>query len=62
MNTPNDKSYCISVLPGTRDHRGFFVQDTTYELVEISDAGWAHICLDSSACYFVDPENIKSVC
>ncbi|PZO45788.1 MAG: hypothetical protein DCF21_03945 [Leptolyngbya sp.] len=59
MNTLNDGNYRFSVLPGTRDHRGFFVQDTTYELVDVSDGGWARICLDSAACYYVDPENIK---
>ncbi|WOD38447.1 hypothetical protein [Nodosilinea sp. E11] len=62
MNTQTDNSYCFSVLPGTRDHRGFFVQETTYELVEVSETGWAHICLDSAACYYVDPANIKAAC
>jgi hypothetical protein len=62
MNTQNDKGYCFSVLPGTRDHRGFFVQETTYELVDVSATGWAQICLDSAACYYVDPANIKAFC
>ncbi|MGB3309772.1 MAG: hypothetical protein WBG32_19340 [Nodosilinea sp.] len=60
MNTQDDGNGRFSVLPGTRDHRGFFIQETTYELVGVSDAGWARICLDSAACYYVDPENIKT--
>jgi hypothetical protein len=60
MNTQDNGSYRFSVLPGTRDHRGFFVQETTYELVGVSDAGWARICLDSAACYYVDPANIET--
>lgn len=34
------------------------MQETTYRLSEINAAGWAHICLDSAACYYVDPANI----
>ncbi|HSM82380.1 MAG TPA: hypothetical protein VLS96_11870 [Nodosilinea sp.] len=60
MNTSNGDNYRFSVLPGTRDHRGFFIQETTYELVDVSDAGWARICLDSAACYYVDPANVKA--
>jgi hypothetical protein len=60
MNASNDSNYRFSVLPGTRDHRGFFIQETTYELDDISDSGWAHICLDSHACYYVDPSNINA--
>ncbi len=59
MNPLNDGNYRFSVVPGTRDHRGFFVQDTTYELVDVSDTGWARICLDSAACYYVDPANVR---
>lgn len=55
------KSYNFKPLPGTRDYRGFFVQDTTYTLMEINEAGWAYICLDSAACYYVDPASIQDV-
>ncbi len=58
MNMLIQDRYTVSVLPGTRDHRGYFVQDSTYELVGVSDAGWARICLDSAACYYVDPANL----
>lgn len=59
MTTLVNNSYCFTVLPGTRDHKGFFIQDTTYTLVEIADSGWARICLDSSACYYVDPASLQ---
>lgn len=61
MNTPTDDGYRFEVLPGTRDHRGYFIQDSTYELVDVSDAGWARICLDSAACYYVDPANLTAL-
>lgn len=61
MNNQSDDNYRFSVMPGTRDHRGFFIQETTYRLMDVSDAGWARICLDSAACYYVDPANIQSL-
>jgi hypothetical protein len=62
MDTSNSSFYNFVVMPGTRDHRGFFVQDDTYELVRVEDSGWALICLDSHVCYYVDPENVLEVC
>jgi hypothetical protein len=59
-NLIND-SYCFTVLPGTRDHKGYFVQDTSYTLVEMDSSGWARICLDSAACYYVDPANLQEL-
>lgn len=62
MDTPNQHSYDRVVTPGTRDHRGFFVQDGTYELVRVESSGWAFICLDNHKCYYVDPDNLLEVC
>ena len=59
-NLSND-SYRFTVLPGTRDHKGFFVQDTTYTLVGIGSSGWARVCLDSAACYYIDPSNLQDM-
>lgn len=58
MALSNESVYQFRVLPGTRDHKGFFVQETTYRLNQINEAGWAHICLDSAACYYVDPLSV----
>jgi len=53
--------YTLAVRPATRDYRGFFVQENTYRLAGITKTGWAQICLNDSACYYVDPENLFSV-
>lgn len=50
----------VSVKPETRNHKGFFVQDTDYELVGIEQSGWALICIDEATCHYVDPDNLKS--
>lgn len=62
MNTENKSLYNFVVTPGTRDHRGFFVQDGTYDLLRVEPSGWAFICLDNHVCYYVDPENMLEVC
>ena len=48
----------VGVKPDTRDHKGFFVQETDYKLVGINDAGWALICIDDASCHYVDPDNL----
>jgi hypothetical protein len=58
----NKSFYQFAVSPGTRDHRGFFVQDGTYGLVRVENSGWAFICLDNHTCYYVDPEQLLEVC
>jgi len=50
----------VSVKPETRNHKGFFVQDTQYELMGIDDSGWALICIDDVSCHYVDPDNLQS--
>ncbi len=59
MTSFDPSMYRFTVLPGTRNHKGLFVQNTTYELVEINPSGWAHICLDSATCYYVDPDSLR---
>lgn len=49
----------IEVKPGTRSHRGFFVQEASYKLMDIHSSGWALICLNDAACYYVDPDDLE---
>ncbi|MEM9093120.1 MAG: hypothetical protein AAGC93_30880 [Cyanobacteria bacterium P01_F01_bin.53] len=50
----------VGIKPETRNHKGFFVQDTDYTFVEIDKSGWALICVDDAMCHYVDPDNILS--
>ncbi|HEY9877950.1 MAG TPA: hypothetical protein V6D29_05810 [Leptolyngbyaceae cyanobacterium] len=61
MNTSKNATYNLKALPGTRDHQGFFIQETTYRLSSVTSTGWAHICLDSAACYYVDPDSLQEL-
>ena len=54
----NSDSYVFHVAPGTRNHRGCFVQDTSYKLIAIDQAGWALICMDEMSCHYVDPASV----
>lgn len=49
----------VKVKPETRNHKGFFVQETAYELVGIEQSGWALICIDEATCHYVDPDNLN---
>jgi hypothetical protein len=49
----------IEVKPDTRNHRGCFVQETAYKLVNIDRAGWAFICMNDAVCHYVDPDNLQ---
>ncbi|MGF1493362.1 MAG: hypothetical protein ACFBSC_13090 [Microcoleaceae cyanobacterium] len=55
MNMENS----VYVKPETRNHKGFFVQPAPYHLKSIDESGWALICLDDVACYYVDPDNLQ---
>ncbi len=55
-NTVFYNGYNLKVHPGTRNHRGFFVRNTTYKLIEIEQSGWALICEDNATCHYVDPD------
>ena len=50
--------YTTEVKIGTRNHRGAFVQEVSYRLVEISPSGWARICVNDAICHYVDPDNL----
>ena len=41
----------VEVKPETRNHKGFFVQDTDYELVGIEGSGWALIIMLTQIIY-----------
>jgi hypothetical protein len=49
----------VAVKPETRNHKGFFVQDTSYKLVGIDQSGWALICIDDAVCHYVDPDDLS---
>ncbi|MBD0334451.1 MAG: hypothetical protein ICV62_03105 [Cyanobacteria bacterium Co-bin13] len=61
MTSSNNDLYNLKVLPGTRDHHGFFIQETTYKLAGMTSSGWARICLDSAACYYVSPDSFLEI-
>ncbi len=48
----------VETHPNTRNHKGCFVQNEVYQLVEITPSGWALICPDNAVCHYVDPESI----
>ncbi|MBD2312874.1 hypothetical protein H6G20_14475 [Desertifilum sp. FACHB-1129] len=48
----------VSVKPETRNHKGFFVQENDYKLMQIDASGWALICLDDAVCHYVDPDDL----
>ncbi|MBD1861456.1 MULTISPECIES: hypothetical protein [Trichocoleus] len=50
--------YNVQVESGTRNHKGFFVEDTDYKLVGIDQSGWALICMNDAVCHYVDPDNL----
>lgn len=54
----NSDSYNFEVLPGTRNHKGCFVQNSIYKLIAIDQAGWALICIDEMSCHYVDPDDL----
>jgi hypothetical protein len=49
----------VAVKPDTRNHRGFFVQDTSYKFMGVDESGWALICVDDATCHYVDPDNLE---
>lgn len=53
--------YNFEVLPETRNHKGCFVQDSSYKLIAVDQAGWALICLDETSCHYVDPDNLRQI-
>lgn len=50
--------YSVEIQQDTRNHKGSFVPEEVYRLVEITESGWALICPNSDVCHYVDPENV----
>ncbi|NEZ61573.1 hypothetical protein D0962_02075 [Leptolyngbyaceae cyanobacterium CCMR0082] len=42
-----------------KKQQGYFVQDTTYRLVDIDQSGWTLICQNSTTCHYVDPDCLQ---
>jgi hypothetical protein len=49
----------VRVRPDTRNHKGFFVLESSYKLIDVNQNGWALICLDDATCHYVDPDDLK---
>ncbi len=50
----------FEVKPETRNHRGFFIKEVPYKLVDLDSSGWALICMNDAICYYVDPDNLQA--
>ncbi len=48
----------VTIKPETRNHKGFFIQEGSYKLMNIDSSGWALICVDDAVCHYVDPDNL----
>lgn len=57
----NTETYNFGIKVGTRNHKGYFVQDATYRLVSVNQAGWALICQDNTTCHYVDPDHLQDI-
>lgn len=55
----NPDTYNLEVTPGTRNHKGYFVQDAAYKFMGLDQSGWALICLDDTSCHYVDPDDLR---
>jgi hypothetical protein len=51
----------VEIMPETRNHKGCFIREATYKLVEIDQSGWALICRDEAICHYVDPDNLQTL-
>lgn len=49
----------IEIKPETRNHKGFFIQEASYNLMDIDRAGWALICMNDAVCHYVDPDSLE---
>jgi hypothetical protein len=50
----------VFVKPDTRNHKGFFILEAPYKLMDIDPNGWALICLDDYVCHYVDPDCLQA--
>lgn len=51
----------VEVKPDTRNHKGCFVQNTSYKFMGIDQSGWALICIDNATCHYVDPDSLQTL-
>ncbi|MCG9884124.1 MAG: hypothetical protein MH825_00870 [Cyanobacteria bacterium] len=51
----------VTIKPETRNHKGFFIQEGRYKLMNIDESGWALICVDDAVCHYVDPDNLETL-
>lgn len=49
----------VGIKPETRNHKGFFINEDTYQLVQVDQTGWALICSSDAVCHYVDPDNLQ---
>lgn len=49
----------VTIKPETRNHKGFFIQEGSYKLMDMDRSGWALICVDDAVCHYVDPDNLE---
>lgn len=49
----------VFIKPDTRNHKGFFILEAAYKLMDIDPSGWALICLDDYVCHYVDPDCLQ---
>lgn len=61
INADVNAGYRVEVRPDTRNHKGYFVQEASYQLIGIEKSGWALICQDNSTCHYVDPEDLQNL-
>lgn len=61
INADVNAGYSVGVQSDTRNHKGYFVQDGAYQLIEIEASGWAFICQDNATCHYVDPANLREM-
>lgn len=61
INANVETAHSFGVQAGTRNHKGYFIQETNYQLIEIETSGWALICQDNSVCHYVDPDNLRQL-
>lgn len=51
----------VEIKPETRNHKGCFIREAAYKLVDVDCYGWALICRDEAICHYVDPDNLQTL-
>ena len=61
INADVDTGHSFGVRADTRNHKGYFIENTLYQLIGVEQSGWAYICQDNSTCHYVDPANLRRI-